>query len=100
VKVSGVLAVFSYLIVPVVCSTLLGRRGRGRLYWAWIIAFVASLLGAGLSYLKDWPMGATIVCLFGVTVAIVSLSVRMKYVDEKVNGERAVAQELRWKKPL
>jgi len=38
------------------------------------------------SYLKDWPMGATIVCLFGVTVAIVSLSVRMKYVD--ANGAR------------
>jgi zinc/manganese transport system permease protein len=28
VKVSGVLAVFSYLIVPVVCATLLGRHGR------------------------------------------------------------------------
>jgi zinc/manganese transport system permease protein len=59
VKVSGVLAVFSYLIVPVVCSTLLGRRGASRLYWAWAIAFFASVLGAGLSYLKDWPMGAT-----------------------------------------
>ena len=69
VKVSGVLAVFSYLIVPVVCSTLLGRKGRARLYWAWVIAFVVSILGAVLSYLKDWPMGATIVCLFGVTVA-------------------------------
>ena len=29
VKVSGVLAVFSYLIVPVVCSTLLGRQRSG-----------------------------------------------------------------------
>jgi len=81
VKVSGVLAVFSYLIVPIVCSTLLGRHGRGRIVWAWIIAFGASVLGALLSYLKDWPMGATIVCLFGVTVAVISLSVRMKYVD-------------------
>ena len=81
VKVSGVLAVFSFLIVPIVCSTLLGRRGGGRLYWAWGIALLASVLGAGLSYLKDWPMGATIVCLFGVTVAVISLSVRMKYVD-------------------
>jgi zinc/manganese transport system permease protein len=99
VKVSGVLAVFSYLIVPVVCSTLLGRRGRGRLYWAWAIAFVASLLGAGLSYLKDWPMGATIVCLFGLTVAVVSLSVRMKYVDDKLERVEP-AQELRLKKPL
>ncbi len=38
-------------------------------------------------------MGATIVCLFGITVAIVSLSVRMKYVDDKVNGVEPVAEE-------
>ncbi|HEX7077975.1 MAG TPA: iron chelate uptake ABC transporter family permease subunit [Candidatus Eisenbacteria bacterium] len=89
VKVSGVLAVFSYLIVPVVCATLLGRRGSARLYWAWSVAFLLSLAGAFLSYVKDWPMGATIVCLFGVTVAVVSLSVRMKYVDDKLNGQRS-----------
>jgi zinc/manganese transport system permease protein len=98
VKVSGVLAVFSYLIVPVVCSTLLGRRGPARLIWAWVIALLASVLGSGLSYLKDWPMGATIVCLFGVTVAVVSLSVRMKYVD--ANGENAEMVEVRHKKAL
>ena len=100
VKVSGVLAVFSYLIVPVVCSTLLGRHGPARLYWAWIIALFASVLGAGLSYLKDWPMGATIVCLFGLTVAVVSLTVRMKYVDETADGEQPLAQEVRVKKPF
>lgn len=81
VKVSGVLAVFSYLIVPMVCATLLGKRGPARLYWAWGIALVASVLGAVLSYLRDWPMGATIVCIFGVTVAVISLTVRMKNVD-------------------
>jgi len=100
VKVSGVLAVFSYLIVPVVCSTLLGRHGPARLYWAWAIALFASVLGAGLSYLKDWPMGATIVCLFGLTVAVVSLTVRMKYVDETADGEQPLAQEVRVKKPF
>jgi zinc/manganese transport system permease protein len=99
VKVSGVLAVFSYLIVPIVCATLLGRHGRSRLFWAWAIAFVASVLGATLSYLRDWPMGATIVCLFGLTVAIVSLSVRMKYVDEE-NGERDAPAAVPVKKPL
>lgn len=91
VKVSGVLAVFSYLIVPVVCATLLGRRGAARLVWAWVIGIVVSVLGAVFSYLKDWPMGATIVCLFGLSVALISLSVRMKYVDQ-ANGEPAPAE--------
>jgi zinc/manganese transport system permease protein len=78
VKVSGVLAVFSYLIVPLVCSTLLGRKGPARLYWAWGLAFVVSILGAVLSYYRDWPMGATIVCLFGLMVAAISLSIRVR----------------------
>ena len=95
VKVAGVLAVFSYLIVPVVCSTLLGRRGPARLLWAWAIGFVVSILGAVFSYMKDWPMGATIVCLFGLTVAVVSLSVRMKYVDAEANGEQLAVEEVR-----
>jgi zinc/manganese transport system permease protein len=95
VKVSGVLAVFSYLIVPIVCSTLLGRRGRAQLSWAWAIAFVVSILGAVFSYLKDWPMGATIVCLFGVTVALISLTVRMKYVPADANGGHAAAEGFR-----
>ncbi|HEY6865647.1 MAG TPA: iron chelate uptake ABC transporter family permease subunit, partial [Candidatus Eisenbacteria bacterium] len=95
VKVSGVLAVFSYLIVPIVCSTLLGRRGRSRLVFAWVIGLVVSVLGAVLSYAKDWPMGATIVCLFGLTVAVISLSVRMKYVEADEGGARPAAKEFR-----
>ena len=94
VKVSGVLAVFSYLIVPVVCATLLGRRGPARLLWAWAIGFVVSVLGAVFSYLRDWPMGATIVCLFGLTVALVSLSVRMKYVDAEADPDRHAAEDV------
>jgi zinc/manganese transport system permease protein len=91
VKVSGVLAVFSFLIVPIVCATLLGRHGNARLYWAWGIGIVVSVLGAVLSYIKDWPMGATIVCMFGITVALVSLSVRMRFVD----AERPATDEFR-----
>lgn len=91
VQVSGVLAVFSFLIVPIVCATLLGRHGTARLVWAWVIGIVVSILGAVASYAKDWPMGATIVCLFGITVAVVSLSVRMKYVDEKPESAEPAA---------
>ncbi|HET6349945.1 MAG TPA: iron chelate uptake ABC transporter family permease subunit [Candidatus Krumholzibacteria bacterium] len=96
VKVSGVLAVFSFLIVPLVCATLLGFKGRSRLFWAWAIALVVSVLGGVFSYLKDWPMGATIVCLFGLAVAIVSLSVRMKNItpDEDLSHDLVTEKEL------
>jgi zinc/manganese transport system permease protein len=88
VKVSGVLAVFSYLIMPLVCATLLGKKGASRLYWAWMLAFIVSILGAILSYYKDWPMGATIVCLFGVMVGVISMSVRMKNVEANNNQKQ------------
>ena len=78
VKISGVLAVFSFLIVPLVCATLLGHKGPKRLYWAWGIGLMVSIVSSGLSYNRDWPMGATIVCVFGLTVVLISILTRMK----------------------
>ena len=81
---AGVLAVFSFLIVSMVCSTLLGQQGARRIYWAWGLGFVVCLAGSVLSYLKDLPMGATIVCLFGVIVAGISFSARVRRVSPQV----------------
>jgi zinc/manganese transport system permease protein len=81
VKISGVLAVFSFLIVPLVCASLLGRKGSTRLYWAWGIGLVVSILSSLLSYNRDWPMGATIVCVFGLAVILISIVTRMKNAD-------------------
>ncbi len=81
VKISGVLAVFSYLIVPLVCATLLGFKGPTRLFWAWGIGFLVSILGAWLSYTRDLPMGASIVCVFGLAVIVISIATRMKNTD-------------------
>jgi ABC-type Mn2+/Zn2+ transport system permease subunit len=81
VRVAGVLAVFSFLIVPIVCATLIGHKGKDRLLWAWSIGIVVSVIGSVLSYGKDWPMGATIVCMFGAMVIVVSLATRMKNAD-------------------
>jgi zinc/manganese transport system permease protein len=81
VKISGVLAVFSFLIVPLVCATLLGRKGSNRLYWAWGIGLIVSIVSAVLSYNRDWPMGATIVCVFGLSVILISIFTRMKNAD-------------------
>jgi zinc/manganese transport system permease protein len=81
VKISGVLAVFSFLIVPLVCSSLLGKKGSTRLYWAWGIGLVVSVISSALSYNRDWPMGATIVCVFGLAVVLISIATRMKNAD-------------------
>lgn len=80
VRVAGVLAVFSFLIVPIVCANLMGHK-KNHLLWAWGIGLVVSILGSALSYLKDWPMGATIVCIFGLAVILVSGLTRMKNAD-------------------
>lgn len=82
VKASGVLAVFSFLIVPIVCATLLGARGARRLWLAWGLGVAVSVAGAVLSYLRDWPMGATIVCVFGLCVAVVSAATRLRNLGE------------------
>jgi len=81
VKVAGVLAVFSFLIVPMVCATLLGFKGRARLFWSWGIGLAVCLLGSVVSYWKDLPMGATIVGLFGAIVALISISARIRRVN-------------------
>jgi hypothetical protein len=47
----------------------------------WGIGIIVSIAGSVLSYGRDWPMGATIVCIFGLTVAFISSIVRMKNVD-------------------
>lgn len=78
VKASGVLAVFSFLIVPVVCASLLGAVGARRLRLAWGIGIAVSVAGSALSYTRDWPMGATIVCVFGLCVALVSAATRLR----------------------
>lgn len=82
VRMAGVLAVFSFLIVPVVCAHLLGHK-RNDLYWAWGIGSLVSILGSILSYAQDWPMGATIVCFFGLTVAVISATMRMRKSDRQ-----------------
>ena len=70
VQIAGVLLVFSFLIVPAVCATLLSRRIDWRLAIGWLIGFAVSALGCTLSYLVDLPTGATVVCTFGLVLLL------------------------------
>ena len=72
VAIAGVLLVFSYLIVPSVAAMLFARTIGGRLAFGWILGAVVSALGILISFYADLPTGATIVCTFGIVLALLA----------------------------
>src|SRR5215467_14332514 len=72
VSIAGVLLVFCYLIVPSVAAMLYADRIGPRLAIGWTMGTVVSALGVYLSLQLDLPTGATIVCTFGLVLAIMA----------------------------
>jgi len=70
VEMAGVLLVFSFLIVPAVCGVLLARTIGQRLVVGWVVGILTSVGGVTGSYVWDLPTGATVVCAFGVSLAV------------------------------
>ena len=70
VGIAGVLLVFSYLIIPAICSTMLAKSLQSRLLISWIIGIAGSIGGMALSVYKDLPTGASIVVVFGMIFAV------------------------------
>jgi zinc/manganese transport system permease protein len=73
VAIAGVLLVFSYLIVPSVAAMLFSRSIGTRLAIGWTMGAVVTALGILLSFKADLPTGATIVCTFGIALAVMAL---------------------------
>jgi zinc/manganese transport system permease protein len=76
VAIAGVLLVFSYLIVPSVAAMLFARSIGKRLAIGWSLGAVVSALGVLVSFWRDLPTGATIVCTFGAALVVLAV-VRM-----------------------
>jgi len=72
VAIAGVLLVFCYLIVPSVAAMLYAESIGRRLAIGWAMGTVVSALGVYLSLKLDTPTGATIVCTFGLMLAIMA----------------------------
>jgi zinc/manganese transport system permease protein len=70
VRIGGVLLVFSYLIVPSLAGIALGGSVSSRLVIGWLFGAVVSVLGIAGSAAFDLPTGATVVCAFGVALAV------------------------------
>ncbi len=73
VKIAGVLLVFSFLVVPAAAAVLFTDRLKTRLFLGWGIGFLASVAGMAVSYFLDFPTGASVVCVFGLILAICAL---------------------------
>src|SRR5436305_1913791 len=72
VSIAGVLLVFCYLIVPSVAAMLYAEQVGTRLAIGWTMGTIVSALGVYLSLKLDLPTGATIVCTFGVVLALMA----------------------------
>jgi zinc/manganese transport system permease protein len=73
VAIAGVLLVFCYLIVPSVAAMLYAESIGKRLAIGWSMGTIVSALGVYLSLQLDLPTGATIVCTFGVVLALMAI---------------------------
>jgi zinc/manganese transport system permease protein len=72
VAIAGVLLVFCYLIVPSVGGMLYSSHIGRRLAIGWVMGVIVSMLGMYLSVRLDLPTGATIVCTFGIVLALMA----------------------------
>jgi zinc/manganese transport system permease protein len=72
VSIAGVLLVFCYLIVPSVAAMLYADSVGRRLAIGWTMGTIVSAVGVYLSMVLDLPTGATIVCTFGLALAIMA----------------------------
>jgi zinc/manganese transport system permease protein len=72
VAIAGVLLVFCYLIVPSVAAMLYSDHIGKRLAIGWSMGTFVSAVGVYLSLALDLPTGATIVCTFGLALAIMA----------------------------
>ena len=73
VKISGVIPVFSYLIIPSVCAIMLARSNRSVVIIAMLVSFLGSFFGLNVSFHFDFPAGSSIVAVLGCIFILVSM---------------------------
>jgi zinc/manganese transport system permease protein len=73
VAISGVLLVFSFLVIPAVIAALFADRIGARLAIGWIVGIAACLVGLVSSYRFDTPTGPTLVASLGIALVLAAL---------------------------
>ena len=85
VRVSGVIPVFSFLIIPAVGAIMLSKNNLGVVITAMIISVLGAFFGLYVSYHYDFPAGSSLVAVLGIIILLISLfyifKIRMKKND-------------------
>jgi zinc/manganese transport system permease protein len=85
VKISGVIPVFSYLIIPSVCAIMLARSNKTVIIIAMLVSFLGSFIGLNVSFHFDFPAGSSIVAVLGIIFIFVSMVPLTKHFFPKKN---------------
>jgi len=73
VRTSGVIPVFSFLIIPAVCGIMLARKNLSIALVATGISLLGAFFGLNVSYHFDFPAGSSLVAVLGGIFIIVSI---------------------------
>jgi zinc/manganese transport system permease protein len=87
VRLSGVIPVFSYLIIPAVSAILCIQKKSGVLVLALFISAMGAFIGLNISYHYDFPAGSSVVAMLGALFFIAVILKGIKNAFKK--GETA-----------
>ncbi|HEX5111282.1 MAG TPA: metal ABC transporter permease [Saprospiraceae bacterium] len=73
IRTSGVIPVFSFLIIPAVCGIMLARKNVVIVISAIAVSVIGAFFGLNVSYHFDFPAGSSLVAVLGVLFILVSI---------------------------
>ena len=86
VKLSGVIPVFSFLIIPAVGAIMIAKNNRNVIIFAALISILGAFFGLNISYKFDFPAGSSIVAALGGIFLIVSIYfIAKSFIKNKLN---------------
>jgi len=83
VRISGVIPVFSFLIIPAVGAVMLAKKNISVVLLAALLSVLGALFGLQVSYQYDFPAGSSIVAVLGGLFLLASLFYIFKLLIQK-----------------
>jgi len=80
VSIAGVLVVFALLVIPATISAMYSTNWAKRLWIAYGISIVASILGFAFSYIFNFSTGPSVVMFLGLALIFSALTTRKRQV--------------------